>query len=65
MMDLYEGLPGLHPSLPINNPLIPQSHKVPAIVIFVNGYRMSMPVGNIIREIRRDDKLLHNEVSHI
>lgn len=33
------------------------SASVPAIVIFVNGYRMSVPVMNIIREIRRNDEV--------
>ncbi|WP_158799333.1 hypothetical protein [Pedobacter sp. L105] len=31
------------------------SASVPAIVIFVNGYRMSVPVMNIVREIRRNE----------
>jgi hypothetical protein len=63
MTDLYQRIPGVHPALPITNRFSAPLHKIPAIVIFVNGYRMSMPLGNIIREIRRDDKVKSYDVN--
>lgn len=31
--------------------------KKPAILVFVNGYRMAMPVANIVREFKRSDEV--------
>lgn len=49
-------MPSIHSMLGTTN------HKVPAIVIFINGFRMAFPVANIIREIRRDDQVMSYDV---
>lgn len=63
-MEVYKDLFQLQNPLP---PVLPYAadpkRNVPAIVIFVNGYRMAMPVANIIREIRRNDEVQSYDVN--
>lgn len=63
MMELYQTASGLLPASPLVTPLKATANKVPAIVIFINGYRMAMPVANIIREMRRNDEVKSYDVN--
>lgn len=58
--DLY-GIPKNLRTSVLNS--IPVKPKVPAIVIFVNGFRLAFPVENVIREIRRDDQVVSYDVN--